>query len=250
MKGNEAQDMRGVVGASGKLSLHVIRGGRAGRVAGDQPGLIGSPEVIPATLAELRRFGMARTGLPHEVNTWRRANFRHLWKGFARTVLTTKILRCPTLVGQLWLGKIQDGELLYLGLASFNIITTVGVNNIGNAFRNTFELENFKFHGIGTGSTGEVIGDTALGTELTTEYNPNSTRATGTLAGSNNIYTTVGVNTLDSGTPALREWGLFDQAATGGGNMFDRVTYAAINLVGANGDGLQTTFSATFTAGG
>jgi hypothetical protein len=108
-----------------------------------------------------------------------------------------------------------------------------------------------KFHGIGTGTTAEAIGDTALVTELTTEYNPNSTRATGSQTeAAANIYQTVGTNTLDSGTPAVTEHGIFTQAATGGGTLLDRSVFAAINLVGANGDGLQTDYRFTVTAGG
>lgn len=138
------------------------------------------------------------------------------------------------------------------GVVCRKVITTAGVNFLVDAFQNSTELENLKYHGIGTGNTAEAAGDTALVTELTTEYNPNSTRATGTTTegASANIYRTVGTNTLDSGTPAITEHGVFSQAATGGGTLWDRSVFSAINLDGTAGDGLQSTYEATFSSGG
>lgn len=136
------------------------------------------------------------------------------------------------------------------GIVSRKVVTTAGVNFIVDAFQNTTEVENFKYHGLGTGSTAEASGDTALVTELTTEYNPNSTRATGstTEGASANIYRTVGTNTLDSGTPVLREHGVF--SASTAGTLLDRSVFAAITLDGTVGDSLQSTYDLTFSAGG
>lgn len=137
------------------------------------------------------------------------------------------------------------------GLVSVRVVTNAGVGFIVDAFQNIVELEIMKYHGIGTGGTAEAAGDTALVTELTTEYNPNSTRATGTTTeAAANIYQTVATNTLDSGTPAITEHGVFSQAATGGGVLLDRSLFSAINLVGANGDALQSDYRLTLTAGG
>jgi hypothetical protein len=136
-----------------------------------------------------------------------------------------------------------------LGCVGRKVVTDTGVGFIVDAFQNLVELENLKFHGIGTGSTAEAAGDTALVTELTTEYTGN-VRATGTTTEqAANIYKTVATNTLD-GTPgaALREHGIFDQAATGGGVLLDRTVYAAITL--SSGDGLQTDYRLTLTSGG
>lgn len=135
------------------------------------------------------------------------------------------------------------------GIVSTRVVTDVGVAYIVDAFENLVEPELMKFHGIGTGSTAEAAADTALVTELTTEYNPNSTRATGTTAETSaNIFQSVGTNTLDSGTPALREHGLF--SASSAGVLMDRSVYASITLTGANGDALQTDYRLTFTSGG
>jgi len=159
--------------------------------------------------------------------------------------------RCWVLESQLALCVFRaDGSIEDYGIVGRHVVTTAGVNFIVDAFQNSVEVENLKFHGIGTGSTAEATGDTALVTELTTEYNPDNTRATGTTTegASANIYRTVGTNTLD-GTPgaALREHGIFSQAATGGGTLLDRTVYAAITL--SSGDGLQSTYDLTCSAG-
>jgi hypothetical protein len=154
----------------------------------------------------------------------------------------------------LWAVRIDGltGHREDFGIVSRKVVTDTGVGFIVDAFQNSVELENMKYHGIGTGTTAEAASQTALVTELTTEYNPNSTRATGTTTegASANIFRTVGTNTIDSGTPAITEHAVLSQAATGGGVMLDRSVFSAINLVGANGDGLQTTYDLTCSSGG
>jgi hypothetical protein len=153
----------------------------------------------------------------------------------------------------LWRAGLLPADELRIedhGVVCRKVVTTAGVNMIVDAFQNLDELEDLRYHGIGTGAGAEAVGDTALGTELTTEYNPDSTRATGTQTENGaNVYQTVGTNTLDSGTPAITEHGIFDQAATGGGTLLDRSVFSAINLNGGNGDGLQSTYDFTVTAG-
>ena len=137
------------------------------------------------------------------------------------------------------------------GLAGLEAVTTVGVNFIVDAYHNLVELEIMRYHGIGTGGAAEGAGNTLLTTELTTEYNPNSTRATGSLTegGTANVFRTVGTNTLDSGTPSITEHGIFDSAAAAGGVLLDRTLFTAIALNGVNGDGLQSTYDHTQVAG-
>lgn len=145
-----------------------------------------------------------------------------------------------------------DGSRGDYELAGTKVVTTAGVNAIVDAFQNTVELENFKYHGIGTGTTAEAVGDTALVTELTTEYNPNSTRATGTTieGATANVYRTVATNTPDAApAAAIREHGIFSQAATGGGTLLDRTLFASPGYTLANGEGLQTQYDMTYTAG-
>ena len=229
----------GFVGPTGTLELKVIRA---------------EPTIEKAiSLKEIQHYGMPRKGLPDNINEWRSANSRRkpFLKGVKDVIIGQALARMfgvAHIEGTLF-GKVirANGQVEDLGLMGLNIVTTTGVGYIGDSFRNTVEPETMKFHGIGTGATAEVIANTALGTELTTQYNPDNTRATGTLAGSTNVFTTVGTNTVDAAASPT-EWGLLSQAATGGGVMLDRVTFTAVAL--ANGDSLQTTFNLTFAAGG
>jgi len=134
------------------------------------------------------------------------------------------------------------------GIVGRKVVTDVGVGFIVDAFQNSVELENMKYHGLGTGSTAENQTDTALVTELTTEYT-GDVRATGTTTegATANIYKTVATNTLD-GTPgaALREHGIF--SANAAGVLLDRTVFAAITL--SSGDSLASTYQLTLNANG
>lgn len=203
----------------------------------------------PATMADVLRYGVPQRGLPGWVNEWRLRNQRHLWRGLRR-VMAARALNLSNFYGQLWLTKISaDGEVTHLGLASLRVVTTAGVNYIVDAFQNTTELENLKYHGLGTNNTAEAAADTGLNTELTTQYSTDNTRATGstTEGASANIYRTVGTVTVDA-TVAAVEHGIFSQAATGGGTLLDRSVFSTVNL--ASGDSLQGTYDLTFSAGG
>jgi len=143
----------------------------------------------------------------------------------------------------------REGAAEDHGVVSRRLVTDAFVAALVDAFQNSVELETFKFHAIGTGSTAESAGDTALVTELTTEYTGN-VRATGTTTEfAANVYQTVATNTLD-GTPgaALREHGVLTQAATGGGTLLDRSVYGAITL--SSGDGLASDYRLTASSGG
>lgn len=202
------------------------------------------------TLRQILAEGAPKPGLPAEVNAWRRRNLPNLWRG-ARQVLTARALSIPTLYGSLWINVIRaDGERTELGLASLRVVTTAGCGFIVDAWQNIVELENMKYHGIGTGTNAEASSDTALQTELTTGYNPSSTRATGSLGegASANIFATTGTNTIQGSTVAITEHGVLSQAATGGGVLYDRSVFSAVNLNAA--DSIQTPYQSTFTAGG
>lgn len=141
-----------------------------------------------------------------------------------------------------------NGEWLDYGVLSYRVITNNGVGFIVDAWENLVELEIMKYHGCGTTNTAEAAGDSALAAESTTALNPDSTRATGTLTESAaNAFQTVGTLTFDA-TAAIVEHGLFSQAATGGGTLFDRSVFSTINV--ASGDSIQFTYTVTFTAGG
>ena len=134
------------------------------------------------------------------------------------------------------------------GIVSRKVITTAGVTYLAaDMAGGASDINLFKYHGIGTGTNAEASGDTALQTESTTALNPDSTRATGSQASSTNTYTTVGTLTADASI-ACTEHGIFSQAATGGGTLWDRTVFTVINL--ASGDSIQATYVATFSAGG
>lgn len=164
--------------------------------------------------------------------------------------LLDKIASCVVVESRLYAVHIRaDGRRDDLGLVSYKVVTDAGVGFIVDAFQNSVELENMKYHGLGTGTTAEAASQTGLVTELSTAYNPDNTRATGstTEGAGANVYRTVGTNTVD-GTAAVTEHGIFSQAATGGGVMLDRSVFSAINL--ASGDSLQTTYDLSLTSGG
>lgn len=228
---------------AGVVDLRVIRAQRAE----------GSGLGRPLTLLETIEHGFPQRGLPDEVNDWRADNSRHTFRGMRKNLRARRVARrleLPHFWSQLWLVKISpDGARLPLGLASMRVVTTVGVNAIVDAFVGTDLLSDFNFHGIGTGSTAEATGDTALVTELTTEYQTDNTRATGTQAegASANIFQTVGTNTVDAAV-GIQEHGVLNQAATGGGILLDRSVFAVVNL--GISDSLESTYELTVAAGG
>lgn len=183
------------------------------------------------------------------IRAWKRTNYRRVLTG-AEKIRTALALDIPTFWGALHAKVIRaNGDEENYGLVSLRVVTTAGVNFIVDAFQNLVELETLKYHGIGTGTTAEAVGDTALVTELTTQYNPDNTRATGTLAegAGANVFRSVGTNAVDA-TVAITEQGMFSQAATGGGTLLDRSVFSALNLV--SGDSLQTTYDFTVSSGG
>lgn len=142
-----------------------------------------------------------------------------------------------------------DGRIEPLGLLSTKLITDTGVGFLVDDWdASVTDLTNMNFHGCGTGVAAEAQTDSALGTESTTALNPDNTRATGTRSQpAANQYRSVGTATFDA-TAAITEHGILSQAATGGGVLWDRSVFSAINVV--NGDSIQFTYTCTVSAGG
>lgn len=233
----------GAVAPTGTLGLIVRRGPQQIIEGTEWPNSLRMRDII--------RHGLPQHGLHPEVNEWRRRNARHLQRRLKK-VATAKVLGIPSFWGALFFEKYdaKRGEVLPLGLASVALVTTVGVNFIVDAFQNTAELENMNFHGFGTGGGAEAVGNTALTTELTTQYATDNVRPTGSQSENGaNVYRTVATLDPDADV-AITEHGIFSQAATGGGTLLDRSLFAAINLVGATGDTLQATYDFTVTSGG
>ena len=203
----------------------------------------------PLELEDIVEFGFPHRDQDPFVREYKRLNLPHLMRG-VRPLAKAKKHNIPIMLGTLY-AKIlrENGERIDLGLISTRVVTTAGVNFIVDAFQNLTELENLKYHGLGTGTNAEAAGDTTLQTELTTQLTPDSTRATGstTEGATGNIYRTVATNTVDAAV-AITEHGVFSQAATGGGTLLDRSVFSAVNL--ASGDSLQTTYELTFNSGG
>jgi len=146
----------------------------------------------------------------------------------------------------------KQGDHGYLdidyGVVSRKVISDNGAASVVNAFRNTFELELFNFHALGTGSTAEAAAQTALVTELTTQYSTDNTRPTGTQsAPAANQYQSVATITVDANV-SITEHALMSQAAAPGGTMWDRSVFTALAL--NSGDSIIATYIATITSGG
>ena len=141
------------------------------------------------------------------------------------------------------------GQWIDYGTVGYRVVTDAGVAFIVDDWDNSgTDMTTLNFHGIGTGSTAEAAGDTALVTESTTALNPDSTRATGTRSQpAANQYRSVGTLTADAQI-VVREHGLFSASATGTGTLWDRTVFATITLESA--DSLQSTYTATLSSGG
>lgn len=222
----------GLVRPAGELALRVQR----------PPG--------PPTIRNILRGCLPRPGLDPGVAAYRLRNLPNVWRGLWR-LMAARLLGIQAAAGVLWaVHRTPDGQVHELGCISCRVVTTAGVGYIVDAFQNTVELENMKYHAYGTGTTAEATGDTGLVTELTTEYQTDNTRVTGSQTENGaNVYRTVATIDPDADV-ALTEHAVMSQAATGGGVCLDRSKFAAINLTGAAGDTLQTTYDFTITAGG
>ena len=167
---------------------------------------------------------------------------RELWDRIRSIVVVESSLEIT-----LYRGRYSDGPRVeHFGVVSRKLVTDNGVGLIVDALDNTTADATVKYHGLGTGTNAEAAGDSALQTELTTEYT-GDVRATGTFSQpSANISRSVATNTIDSGTPAVTEHGVF--TANAAGILLDRSKFSAINMIAT--DALQTTYSLTFTSGG
>lgn len=200
--------------------------------------------------AQVVRFAETQIEADRESARYRRRNwFRKLFNGelFVPAVawLARRLPGVATVTAELR-GVVRrgDGTVLDLGTLGRHLVVTAGKNFLASAFNSVVEPEVMKYHGFGTGTNAAAAGDTALQTELTTQYAADNTRPTGTQANLSATYTTVGTLAPDA-TVAITEWGLFSQAANSGGTLFDRQVFAAVNL--ASGDSLAVTYVLTIS---
>jgi hypothetical protein len=144
-----------------------------------------------------------------------------------------------------------DGNVIAVtdyGLLGRRVVTSAGVTYLAaDMAGGSGDINALKYHGFGTGANAENSSDAALQTELTTEYASNNTRPTGSQSSSTNVYTTIADLSPDANV-TITEHGIFDQAANGGGTLWDRTRFTGIALVGG-ADSLRATYAATFPAG-
>lgn len=171
------------------------------------------------------------------------------WLAIQAAKLFSRLTEIPTITSQLEI-KVRkaSGEWLDYGVVSYRVVTDAGVAFLVDDWdANGQDISTMNYHGVGTGTNAEAAGDTALQTESTTALNPNSTRATGTRSQpAANQYRTVGTLTFDA-SAAITEHGILSQEATGGGTLWDRSVFSAINV--ASGDSIQATYTCTINSG-
>lgn len=136
-----------------------------------------------------------------------------------------------------------DGSVLNFGAVGKRVVTDAGVAFLVDDWDlGSLNISDMNFHDSGIGVAGEVAGDTDLGTPA----GP-TTRATGTKSQpSANVIRSIGTIAY-TGTLAITEHGLFNNATRGTDNLWDRTVFSAINVV--NGDSIQFTYDCTLTAG-
>lgn len=199
---------------------------------------------------------VARKIHPRASRGWRLRNAMSIsyWWGWLTVLLAkgfSRITGVVTMTSELSVRAQLAGVWVDYGVVSRRVITDAGVQFLAKDFQDgSQDVTTLKYHGCGTGTTAESVSDTALVTECTTALNPDNTRATGTNSNpANGQYRTVGTLTFDADA-AVTEHGIFSQSATGGGTLWDRSKFAAINVVGANGDSIQFTYTLTLNSGG
>ena len=180
------------------------------------------------------------------MRTW----FNNL-KALARRKLADSGLR-GTIDGrtELLVEHIRGGKVIGKRVVLDKVITTAFVNDIvaamrGLAAHGTFD--DYKFHGSGTGTGAEAVGDPNLGTPV--QDTDSNYRVTGTQEeGDNpNIYKSVATITY-GGNHAITEHGLFNNVTNAAGVLMDRTKFDPVNVV--DGDSIQFTYTGQFNAGG
>lgn len=134
------------------------------------------------------------------------------------------------------------------GVVSRKVITDAAVARMIDAFQGLDVVTGWNFHGLGTGTNAEQVADTALQTELTTQYTTDNTRPAGVLTeGAPNqlrSQATIGVDA----SVTIQEHGIFSQAAAPGGVLLDRSLTGGQSLT--SGESLIVTHTISIASGG
>lgn len=162
----------------------------------------------------------------------------------------TKLLGVRLLVIRTELRLIHnrlDGTSVDYGVVSRHVVTDAGVAYLVDGY-DTGTLTPLNFHGVGTTNTAESASQTALVAEVTTGLLVDSTRATGAKTQpSANVFRTTATVNFDA-TLAIVEHGVFSQAATGGGTMWDRSVHSSVGVI--TGESITYQHDTTFPSGG
>jgi hypothetical protein len=135
----------------------------------------------------------------------------------------------------------RKGKWVNMGLLSCRVVTDAGVAFMVDDWDDdTTDITTFNWHDSGTGTTGPVVGDTALETPCA-EARDSGTKSQPTAPQIRSVAT----HTY-AGTFAITEHGLF--SAVTSGTLWDRSTFSAINVVAS--DKIEFTYTLTITAGG
>ncbi len=192
-----------------------------------------------------QRIGCQQASLSWRLRNAMRWTFIVGWMQYQVAYLVAAVFRVPTLRSKLTIQvRRASGQWVDYGTVSYRKITKAGVTALVNNWQAATVIP-FNYHGCGTGATAEANTDTVLVTESTTVLNPDNVRATGvkTVVGTdNNILHTEGTVTFD-GSAGIQEHGLFSQAATGGGTLWDRSVFSIINV--ASGDSILFKYECT-----
>lgn len=139
-------------------------------------------------------------------------------------------------------GRIEERDL------GSGLVTHAGVRLLSQDTAVTAGAATFsrvKNHGTGTGTTAPTVDDTALetaiGASATAGVNDNADDDPDA------IVTSV-ATVAYSGAAAVTEWGLFTSTTLAGATMWDRKTFAALNV--DTGDSIQFTYTLTIASGG
>lgn len=160
-------------------------------------------------------------------------------------VKVVKLLGLPVLIARTELeivvrrvgGDLQGIE--DLGVVSCRVITDAGAAFLASACTGSTEMEALNWHAIGTDSTAEAVGDTALGAEV-------EARVSGTQSNpAANQYRSVATITATA-QRLVREHGLL--SANAAGTLWDRSVFALQTL--EIGDSLTFTHTTTYDSGG
>jgi hypothetical protein len=181
---------------------------------------------------------------------WKLKNFfahrlRGLWEQIG-LAFVTPLFGISTLSSKLFITVTRaTGEIIDYGCVSTRKVTATGMGFIVDAFQNSTELENMKYHALGTGSGAESNADTALNAEITANhYTANRPTGSTEEGASAWIYKTIGTHTQATAGDAITEHAVVS-TATSTYVMLDRHLFAAINL--AVGDSLASTYQLTLT---